>query len=245
MFLILGLSIKYIKKQGFYSIVLLAVCDASYRFTYLDVGAYGSEGDANIFTQSKFGKEVTLEKLDFPENKEVKLYFFVNCFSFKQITLLLQVNGKQMPYFLLGDEAFPLCKRIMKPFNPRKASKEEKLFNYRLSRARRCIENSFGLLSSKWMCLQRTMYCYPDKAQKIISACCLLHNFLLRNDRDAYQHTGERNEIGASTQLTVLPSYSGRSSDFAKQMRNELKMYFCSENGSVSWQNESAFVQNI
>ncbi|XP_021699796.1 putative nuclease HARBI1 [Aedes aegypti] len=138
--------------KGFHSLALMAICDASYRFTYLDVGAYGSEGDCNIFKESKFGTDVLHDRLDFPENATV--------------------NGVKLPFFYVADDAFPLCKRIIKPYSKKNLSAEERIFNYRLSRARRCIENAFGLLCSKWACLKKTLYCSPDRAQKIISACC-------------------------------------------------------------------------
>ncbi|KAL3202153.1 hypothetical protein MRX96_012125 [Rhipicephalus microplus] len=32
-----------------FSVVFLAVCDAHYRFTYIDIGHYGGEGDSRIF----------------------------------------------------------------------------------------------------------------------------------------------------------------------------------------------------
>lgn len=136
---------------------MLAICDASYRFKYLDVGAYGSEGDCNILKHSKFGSDVLQDRLRFPENATV--------------------NGVKLPFFFVADDAFPLCKRIMKPYGHKNLSEQERIFNYRLSRARRCIKNAFGLLCSKWACLKKTLYCSPDRAQTIITACCMLQIF--------------------------------------------------------------------
>lgn len=39
----------YYNYKLYYSIVLLAVYDANYTFTYIDVGAYGKSSDSSIF----------------------------------------------------------------------------------------------------------------------------------------------------------------------------------------------------
>jgi len=104
------------------------------------------------------------------------------------------INGKPMPFVFVADDAFPLHQNIMKPFKPpsrhHQLVEEERIFNYRLSRARRCVENAFGILCARWVCLRRTLFVNPDRAQHIIAACCLLHNFLLRKVNDDYCPTG-------------------------------------------------------
>lgn len=52
-----------------------------------------------------------------------------------------------MPYVLLGDDAFALTNYFLKPYPGRQLDSEEKtVFNYRVSRCRRVIENAFGEL---------------------------------------------------------------------------------------------------
>ena len=51
-------------------------------------------------------------------------------------------------------------------------------FNMKHSQARNCIERCFGILKTRWEILREKSF-YPCKTQcRIISTCCLLHNFI-------------------------------------------------------------------
>ena len=54
------------------------------------------------------------------------------------------------PYFLLGDDTFPLKKWLIKPYPGRNLSEEIKIYRYQLSRARCVIENAFDFLAARW-----------------------------------------------------------------------------------------------
>ena len=63
-------------------------------------------------------------------------------------TLILPHSDKILQHVLLGDEAFPLKTNIMRPYPGRRGGNEvtpERVYNYRLSRVRRVIENAFGI----------------------------------------------------------------------------------------------------
>jgi hypothetical protein len=66
--------------------------------------------------------------------------------------------------FFIGDEAFPLSENLMKvyPGQHPKGSKE-RIFNYRICRVGRVVENVFGLASSVFRVLLE-----PEKAQLVV-----------------------------------------------------------------------------
>ena len=84
---------------------------------------------------------------------------------------------------ILSQLHFVLATHIMKPYPGHKpgASSPERIFNYRLSRARRITENVFGILSSKFRVLLTPIALHPDKVESAVLSCIYLHNFLCRN----------------------------------------------------------------
>jgi len=78
-----------------------------------------------------------------------------------------------MSLVILGDEACPLKTCLMKTFARKDLSCEERVFNYSLSRARRCVE---CVLTAKWRLLNKTIEMNVNKAERIVRCTCLLHN---------------------------------------------------------------------
>lgn len=113
----------FMNYKGYFSTVMMAVCDARYRIRYLDIGSYGHQGDAGIFGSSTLAKAIADGSLNFPDHEP------------------LADGDPAIPYFFVGDGAFPLSERMMKPFPGHNLEQNINIFNFRLSRARRVIEN--------------------------------------------------------------------------------------------------------
>lgn len=94
----------------------------------------------------------------------------------------LPVTEDVLPNFFVADAAFPLTENLMKPYPGTLLSPEKEKFNKRLSRARRTIENAFGILVARWRILLGTLHLAPHNAEKIVLACIALHNFIMLND---------------------------------------------------------------
>lgn len=205
--------------KGFASIVLLAICDSSYRFTYIDVGTYGREGDTNAFFQCDLGKTLLLDELEFPKDKIL--------------------NGKRIPYFIVGNDAFPLHERIMKTYSGKKLDTRQRIYNDSLGRARLCIEKAIGILCVKWMALENTLLTKACKVQKMISACCSLHNFLLRESPETYSMHGPE-ILPVSNLIDLQACQKDLVKERSEEIRNNLKDYINSlaVYSQVSWQEE-------
>ena len=97
-------------------------------------------------------------------------------------------TGEVLPYCMVADAAFPLKPSIMRPYPGKSLFRQEKIFKYRLSRARRVIENTFGTMSSKWRVFRRPITAYSDKAALITKVTCCLHNYLQIKNKKMNPH---------------------------------------------------------
>lgn len=90
----------YFNYKKTFSIVLLAVCDHEYKFTLVDIGAYGSESDGGIFNRSEIGQGIKNDTLHLPSN-----------------SASLPGTNIKTAYYFVGDAAFELSRYLMKPFS--------------------------------------------------------------------------------------------------------------------------------
>lgn len=139
---------------------------------------------------------------------------------------LLPNTDTNLPFVFLGDEIFPLCQNFMKPFPRRHGlNVEQRVFNYRLSRARWTIESGFGILCSKWKIFNSPITLNVENADIVAAACICLHNFIIDTD----------NNVGNVNRNSARPNRIRRQLN-ATQVRNEFSSYFSSPAGSVPWQ---------
>lgn len=141
---------QYFNYKKDFSTILFAIVDANYNFIYIDVGTNGRVNDAAVFAKSTFNEALQNNSLNIPEQG-----------------------------IFVADDAFPLRTNILKPYSRcGPLTEKQKIFNYRLSRARRVVENTFGILVSKFRIFEKPIPLSIQTTEQVVKTTCALHNWL-------------------------------------------------------------------
>lgn len=131
--------------------------DHLYRFTDIYIGWPGRVHDARVFGNSTLYQKGVNGTL-FPEWTKT-------------------IAQEEIPLVVLGDPAYPLLPWVMKPYiDNGHLFRDQRRFNYRLSRARVVVEDAYGRLKGRWRCLSKRNDTEISDLPELIAACCVLHN---------------------------------------------------------------------
>ena len=195
-----------------------------------DFGINGRVSDGGVIDETLFYTKLKNETLGLPRPSKTK------------------TTEKQLPFVFIGDEAFALRSDFLKPFNRKQLNNDKRIFNYRLSRCRRIIENVFGILANRFRIFHTAINMKLENIDTVVMACCALHNFLRRHRGDYYTpttcvdvedqdsgevHLGERPE--ANTLIQLQHGSNRHASAEANRVRDLCMNYFTNE-GPVLWQ---------
>lgn len=84
-------------------------------------------------------------------------------------------SGPALLYVFVRDEAFTLDEHFLGPFSSCSFTTERMAFNYCLTRARRVLKCSFGILANKWRFLHTPIHLIMQHAINAVKAACTLH----------------------------------------------------------------------
>ncbi|XP_047472445.1 protein ALP1-like [Penaeus chinensis] len=196
---------EYYDYKTNHSIIMLALVDANYKFLYVDVGAKGRASDAGVWDKCTLRECIERQQLQIPPSEN------------------LPFTNIKAPYVIVGDDAFPLKTYLMKPYPGRNITKEQTIFNYRLSRARRVSENAFGILASKFRVLMQPIASKPNNIKDIIFATVVLQ--------------GEWQEL--PNMMENFQAIARGHSNDAKIVRDTFREFFLTR-GAVPWQERMA-----
>lgn len=228
---------EFYNYKGTFSIVLFAIVDPNYNFIYANAGCQGRISDGGVFKNTSFHKLMVDGRLSLPPKT------------------ILAGRERECSYVFVADDAFPLTPHIMKPYSGhQEKGSVKRIFNYRLSRARRVVENAFGILAARFRVLRKPILLQPKKTEQLVMACIHLHNYLRRSSpsRNRYTPPGsfdiehldsgtlENGEWRKATEnqqsFRSLSRIARKPSLEAAAIRDEFAQYFASEQGQVPWQ---------
>lgn len=216
-----GSGSYYYNYKGSHSIVLMAICDANSEFLYVDVGANGRISDGGVWDNSPMSNRIANGTAGLPPDK------------------ILPGSERLLPFVFVADDAFPLQRHIMKPFSHNNQSTRELIYSYRVSRARRTVENAFGMLANRFRVFLSPINLPPDSVEMVVLACTSLHNFLRRDEIHNYlQPEGcllFDDHQRATPNLIALQRLGRNITNEVKHIQDQY-MEFFNEEGAVPWQ---------
>lgn len=196
---------------------------SNYEFIYIDIESNGRMNDSSIFAQSALKAAIEDNSLCFPKWG-----------------------------IIVGDDDFPLKIYLMKFYSLQKMSQSQRVFNYRLSRARRIVENAFGILASRFRIFSRSIELSPDKVDDIVKASCALHNWLRRASSNYYMPPGTADHEDMDTGIIspgsgrkdvptdqgFIGGHSWGSHNYSKEaaIRGDKYAEYFMGDGAVDWQ---------
>uniref|UniRef100_A0A2H8TW77 Putative nuclease HARBI1 n=2 Tax=Melanaphis sacchari TaxID=742174 RepID=A0A2H8TW77_9HEMI len=224
---------KYYNYKKTHSIVLMAIANAHCEFIYCDVGTNGRISDGGVINNTIFYERLVNNQLDIPAPEPVSF-------------------DLDLEYVFVGDDAFAMRPDLIKPYSRVSLNNERRICNYRISRARRVVENSFGILTSRFRIFNNAINLQVKTIESVVLACCALHNLLRKKSvsytsLECFDHENTMDgtiQLGARCNPDILHNLERRSGgqvlERAKIIREKFCTYFNGE-GSVPWQEKSAW----
>ena len=176
---------QYHNFKNFYSVILLALVDAKYRFIWAALGAPGNTHDFTYFQSTRLWENITEERV-LPEK-----------FQF--------IGDVHVPPMILGDGTFPMKSWVCKPYGDAVLTEKKRYFNYCLSRARMVSECAFGKLKSRFRVLHRRCESSKESVKAMGLAAVVLHNICI----------SAGDILPRSMDLTVDPATNKRRDEIA------------------------------
>lgn len=229
----------YFNYKRYFSVPMLALVDADYNFLWIELGGQGHMSDAQIFLQSDLFFGLENNRIDRPPPCPLTDD---------------PADTENVPFFIVADDAFALKDYCIKPYSRRHMTPRERVFNYRVSRARRVVENAFGILAMRFRFLLRALETKLANSLLCIRASVVLHNIINRRepqpagmaDRDGVDGVvvpGGWRDLVRWPDNPQGPQRLGRVGAAGTVVRESLADYFGTPRGEIPWQWRMAQVQ--
>ncbi|KAJ8671298.1 hypothetical protein QAD02_002557 [Eretmocerus hayati] len=158
----------------------------------------------------------------------------------------LEQGGPNLPNCLVGDEGFGLSTFLLRPYpRSRGLNLRQKVFDYRLSRARRIAECGFGTWTQTWRVFRSDMVTSLKVGIQSIHACTCLHNFLIMHEERRFRkrRSAESKIQNHNYQYVPEEEVVPRQGTL-ERMRYDFSIYYVGE-GAIDCQWEKARTANF
>nr|KAJ0216805.1 hypothetical protein LSAT_V11C300117690 [Lactuca sativa] len=154
---------RYRGRKGYPTINVLAACTFDLKFTYILSGWEGTTSDSRIL-KNALNRE---DKLVITKGQ----YYLIDAGLPHTTTLMTPYHG---------------VRYHLKEYSAQAPENAKELFNLCHASLRNAIERAFGVLKRRFPIIRRTQepFYSCETQSDIFLACCILHNFLLEEDRD-------------------------------------------------------------
>ncbi|XP_052622595.1 uncharacterized protein LOC111896182 [Lactuca sativa] len=200
---------RYRGRKGYPTINVLAACTFDLKFTYVLTGWEGTASDSKIIK---------------------------NAFTRDDKLLIPSGNLLNQCRYCLVDGGLPHTNKLMAPYrgvryhlkkySMRGPQNSKELFNLRHASLRNAIERAFGVLKRRFPIIRSTTkpFYSCETQSAIVLACCILHNFLLDEDRDINLEDEVMQEIlnGPQEQDRCNSTETDEDNSRADQLRNSI-----------------------
>ena len=205
----------YVNRKNYHSIVMQALVDSRYLFRDVVVGWPGSVHDARVLSNSEL----------YDSGRKGHLF---------DTNIKETILGVDIGPVIIGDPAYPLLEWLMKAYPENENTPRwQRHFNYRLSRARMSVENTFGRWKGRFRRFLKRVDMEVASATYLVAASCILHNICeLRRD-DFLQEWLEEVQRDAIVQPDSIPLIipDGQIERDASIIRDTLGKFFMTAEG--------------
>jgi hypothetical protein len=147
-------SDNHYNRKQFYSIHMLAICDWSMKFQYVQVGDPGNTHDSTALMTSKYHEDISTGRYNL-------LYQGI------QYKLAADSAFRRLPYVIKTNSTAHHRRRALGQYE-----------KYSIESGRTCIECIFGILVNRFMYLGMTMREDTFRVKWVVKSACIVHNFL-------------------------------------------------------------------
>ncbi|GFP94815.1 hypothetical protein PHJA_001625900 [Phtheirospermum japonicum] len=215
---------RYRNWRGEVSVNVLGVCDLHMKFNFVLTGWEGSAADSHVLrdaiTRNNGLKVPTGNFLTYSPDGAASIQIVYATFGGVQSLILSFIILPNIGNYHLCDCGYTNSPGFLVPYRGVRYHLDEwshgrdapqnykELFNLRHARARNAVERSFGILKKSWAIL-RTPAFYNIKTQnKLIMACCLVHNFIRESMAvDPMEHLVDKHDLQCTSPEVIPEDY--------------------------------------